>query len=340
MHINWLGYYMNYDGYGRFSSYFVKALRGLGHSVKAATMDHVYMEEWMREADGFLSDELTISCLPPYFLQSVGKRHWLYSMTEGSEIPDSWVKKINESNVERVLVPCAHNALAFLESGVEKPVYVAPAGTDPDDFKLVDGRIRLPYTFLTIADRGFRKGWEETRDAFYGAFGGKTTGDQDVKLIIKCRPRQDNYIQMMKNAVGADPRVIFLEYDAKDMYGIYSMADCVVIPSRSEGWGMPHREAACMGLPVITQQYSGLDDGYTKEWALVLATGKLKPIPLELNKISLGEWMIPNQASLVDKMRWCKDHPFEAKTFGNKAAFWIRENQTWQHAANKLVQSI
>lgn len=339
MNINWLSYYMQFDGYGRFSSYFVKALRNLGVKVKSATMDHIYMSKTMQMEDGFNTDNLTISCLPPYYLKDVSGRHWLFSMTEGSEIPASWTDTVNNSNVERVIVPCSHNALAFINSGVEKPVYVVPGGTDPEDFPVIPFKYSMNkhYTFLTIADRGFRKGWEETRDAFYSAFGGRDTGRQDVRLIIKCRPRSDNYIQMMANAKGADKRIIYQEYDAPNMYGIYSQADCVVIPSRSEGWGMPHREAACIGLPVITQQYSGLDDGSTQEWALTLAEGRLRPIPVELNNLSLGEWMIPNHSSLVEKMLWCEQHPLDARAFGHKAAQWIRENQTWEHAAKELL---
>lgn len=337
MKLNWLSYYMPNDGYGRFSAYCIKALRRLGHTVKMATMVHVEMPRWLQVQDGFDTNNLTISCLPPYLLAPVPGRHWFYSMTEGSLLPPSWVDTINAAGVERVIVPCPHNALAFINSGVEAPIYVVPGGTDPEDFPLSSHPLHPHYTFLAVADRGFRKGWEETREAFYGAFGGKTTGQQDVRLIIKCRPREDNYIQMMANAEGADPRITFQETDVDDMRGIYAQADCVVIPSRSEGWGMLPREAACMGLPVITQRYSGLDDGFTQEWALVLRSGRLRPIPVE-DKYALGEWMIADQLSLIERMSWCQRHPVEAKRFGNQAALWLRENQTWEHAVQKIIE--
>lgn len=102
---------------------------------------------------------------------------------------------------------------------------------------------------------------------------------------------------------------------------------------------MPHREAASMGLPVITQRYSGLDDGFLERWAVcVLETGQLQPIPKEANNISLGVWMKPDLASLVDNMLWCYNNPVQAAVQGKRASQWIAENQTWEHSARILVQ--
>jgi len=341
--INWIGYYVEYDGYGRYSSRIVRELQKLVQ-VKPATIPHLDMPPWMQEQEGLDWKELTISFMPPYLLQAVPGRHWLYSMTEGSRIPDEWVDKINDSGVERVLVPCAHNADAFRTSGVLAPVDVCCGGTDPQEFSIVPRHRREnePYTFLTIADRGYRKGWDEVREAFYLAFGGKTHGRQDVRLIIKLRPRDADYnshFKMMANAIGADKRVLWQVSDSKDMRRVYLQADCVALPSRSEGWGMPHREAASMGIPVITQQYSGMDDGNTDEWALVVQDGRLEKIPEEADG-ALGEWRVVDKDALAEKMEWCYLNPGGASSFGQRASRWIRENQTYAHAARNLVELI
>lgn len=39
--------------------------------------------------------------------------------------------------------------------------------------------------------------------------------------------------------------------------GVYKSADCVVIPSRGEGWGRPHVEALSMEKPLIATFWSG-----------------------------------------------------------------------------------
>lgn len=341
-HINWIAYYHQTDGYGRFNSRMVQALQEEGISVKAATMDSLHMPSWLQEQEHIDWDGLTISCMPPYFVKSVPGQHWLFSMTEGSELPKDWVETVNESNVERVIVPCPHNAKVFRNSGIRQPVSVVPGGTDPDEFPVVhharpEGK---PYTFLTIADRGARKGWEEVWEAFYIAFGGKTTGLQDVNLVIKSRPKEGVTLpSFMSSAEDKDKRIIYRIEDVKDMAEVYSMADVLALPSRCEGWGMPHREAAMMGVPVITQQYSGLDDGHTWAWAIVVEGGKLMRVPKE-HKPSVGEWMVVDVDALADVMYRCYKNQEATKEVGLAGAKWLRENQTWQHAAVQLINLI
>jgi glycosyltransferase involved in cell wall biosynthesis len=336
--LNYIAYYMTEDGYGRFNSRLVKALQELGVQVKPATMDHINMPHWMQVQEGIDWDTLTISSLPPYMLQPVPGRHWLLSMVEGSVLPPEWVDRINSSGVERVLVPCQHNADAFRSSGVLAPISILPGGTDPKEFPLLLGQEKRPYTFLTLGDRGLRKGWHEVWTAFYLAFGGKTTGNPNVRLIIKARPRSNGpgLIDIMASGKELDERIIYQIDDSQDMYGVYAQADCVALPSRCEGWGMPHREAASMGIPVITQAYSGLDDGYTGAWSLPVEGGKLKPIPKEC-KPSLGEWMVADIETLAKGMYELYQQPKWGKGNGFYFANWLKEYQTWQHSAEKLV---
>lgn len=346
MKLNWISYYMQFDGYGRFSSRMVRALRDVGVKVKSATMDHRSMPRWMQEAEGIDWDTLTISFLPPYFLQSVPGRHWLFSMTEGSRIPEDWVKTINNSNVERVVVPCVHNQIAFQASGVVVPVSVVNGGTDPGEFSFQNRYRKVdkisgvnPYTFLTIADRGFRKGWYEVWQSFYLAFGGKTSGDQSVRLTIKCRPRKNNStLSLMMAAKEGDRRINYDISDPLELTDLYRSHDCLVLPSRSEGWGMPHREAAMTGMPVMSQHYAGIDDGHAERWCMNVP-GKLQPIPKE-TALQLGEWRIADREALAQQMRFCRYSPETVASFGAQASHWLRNHQTWQHSANTLVELI
>lgn len=346
-HINYIAYYYDFDGYGRWNSRLVKALQTFGVSVKAATQDHLFMPGWLQRQEGIdFNGGLTISSLPPYLLTPVPGRHWLLSMVEGSVLPEDWVIKINGSGVERVLVPCLHNKHVFENSGVLAPVSVLPGGTDPDEFPVVK-RIyngpynqAYPYTFLTFADRGYRKGWEEVWKAFYVAFGGKTSGRKDVRLIIKNRPQAERTtIEWMAKAEGADKCIVYDVSDPKDIIDVYRKADCLALPSRCEGWGMPHREVACMGIPVIAQNYSGTADDIYSWCTFPLEQGKLQPVPLE-HKPSMGEWMVADIDELAEVMERCANHPQNMAEWALTRADWIRENQTWKHTAQALVGCI
>lgn len=337
MTINWISYYFDYDGYGRFSSRMVKALQQEGVDVRAFTMDEREMPTWMQKQKGLDFCNLTISMLPPYYVKKVPGRQWLFTMCEGSLVPPDWISAMHEACLEQVIVPCKHNKKAFEDSGLLVPVSVVPGGTDPAEFPYQQMRKTQPYTFLTFADRGYRKGWEEVWNAFYIAFGGKTTGIKDVRLIIKSRVgKKRTTTTVMASSEGLDARVIYDHESYEDLRELYRQVDCLVLPSRSEGWGMPHRECAMMGIPTITQQYSGLDDGFTWAWSLVVEGGKLKPIPRE-NKLSLGYWMIADKYNLAEMMERCYNEPVKVKEFARKASQWLRENQTWQQAASTLV---
>lgn len=341
MNLNYIAYYNRDDGYGRFNSYLVRALQLKGFSVKTATETHLYMPHWMQKQEGLDWNNLTVSSLPPNLVKPVPGRHWVLTMLEGSVAPKAWVDKLNSSGAERILVPCRQNKEAFERSGVTIPIYILPGGTNHFEFypaHLHEEAPTRPYNFLTFADRGFRKGVQETYDAFYIAFGGKTSGIKDVKLSFKYLPGKGGALMnMVKKIPDVDQRFNFIDQSIVDMRSLYVNANCLVLPSRAEGWGMPHREAAMSGLPVITQKVGGLDDGHLEEWALVVEGGKLKPIPQE-SKMQLGEWMIADKLNLAEKMWWCYENYQKAREFALGAREWLMKNQTWSHSAALFKQ--
>jgi glycosyltransferase involved in cell wall biosynthesis len=370
MKINWIGYYIPWDGFGRFNSRLVRALQKCGADVVPLTMDNIHAAAWLHDQWGIDWQSLTISCIPSRQVQRVPGRHWLYSMCEGSVLAATTVKRINEAGVERVLVPCRHNADVFTRSGVQVPIHVLHGGTDPDEFRLLTADKRLltqkqripansqqsavsshPYTFLALADRGPRKGWHEVYDAFYQAFGGKTTGTQDVRLLVKALPGSNQVVEILSKGQEMDRRVIWQNKEAPNdnMAAVYAQADCVVLPSYSEGFGMPHREAAACGIPVITQAYSGMDDGHTQDWAIVVDGGHMEAIGpgpvfdddgVEDETVTLGEWMVPDVDNLALAMLKCYQEPTWAAQKGASAAAWLREHQTWSHSADRLISLI
>lgn len=309
------------------------------------------MPAWMRAQQGLDFDGLTISCLPPFYLRGLPDeatgRHWLLTMTEGSSLPLGWADTVNSSRVERVIVPCQHNADVFKRGGVEVPIHVVPGGTDPDEFR--PGRICAnphpaqpeagsPYTFLAIADRGARKGWAEAWQAFFMAFG-SPQDTPDVRLIIKSLSDGNDMLALIAGAENLDPRVTIIMEDMPDIRDFYRMGDCLVMVSRSEGFGMIMREGAACGLPVLTQRYSGMDDGYTDEWAIVVTGGRLEPIPAHFEHIA-GEWLRADPDRLAERMHWCYDNQAAAERIGANASQWLASNQTWHHSAQKLLNLI
>lgn len=338
MEINWLSYaYREVDGYGRFANRLIAALERAGHTIYPHFAECTNTPDWIQARWGIDWDRFTISCLPFYYLQKLPDktRHWVITMTEGSELPNGWAGICNEVAPERVITPCEYNATSMRVAGIKAPIHVLAGGTDPEEFPVLPGqRSNRPCTFLALADRGARKGWVEVWDAFYRAFG-SASDTPDVRLIIKSRPEGNEMLDVIAKADSLDPRITLLMADM-DMREVYASVDCFAIPSRSEGWGMPQREAAMMGLPVLVQQYGGVDDGHTHEWAIVVGGGKLEKIPPAFTHIQ-GEWMRADIDELARAMRLCYDCPSVMAGRGQRAAQWLREHQTWDHSAAKLI---
>lgn len=338
LRINWIGRYGESDGYGRFNSRMVAALNEIGVDVYPITRDHLHMPDWMLHWHGIDHTLPTIFCMAAWDLpfpdHRWAGRKWLFTMTEGGSVPDKWLHYIRPHGFERIVTPSEHNAELFRNCGLDLPVSVCHGGTNPDEFPLIerDYKPGHPYTFLVLADRGGRKGWDEALIAFYKAFG-SPEDTPDVRLLIKA-VEGDKVLSKLAVAENLDTRLAVWAEDVPNMRDVYAQADCFVIPSRSEGWGMPHREAAMCGLPVITQRYSGMDDGHTDEWAIVVNQGRVindrdEDGPVTYRKVDVDE--------LADVMRACHEEPQTAALIGKEAAAWLCQNQTWLHSARRIV---
>jgi glycosyltransferase involved in cell wall biosynthesis len=341
--LNWINYlFLPWDGYGRYGLSFVRALSELGAEVYPGTIHEVVnLPTYLQRLKGLTWDKLTVALMPGHEFRPLPGRQWGYSMFESTCIPDGWAENINR-HCERLLVPCQDNAAVFAESGVEIPIDVIPGGVDTAEFPLplrphkpAEDR---PYTFMVLGDRGSRKGIEETWMAFYRAF----DGVQDVRLIVKTR--RDGLAFFRSG--GTERRVSIWREDVTTMRDVYAQADCFVFPSRYEGWGLPPREAAAMAVPTIVSDNSGLSDGINHWATRVVAAHRMAPHPLAdsvrdgLSFPPESQWFKPCVDELVTHMRWCYENRAAAAQQAYVGAQWLRNNQTWEHAALKLIDLI
>lgn len=330
MHINWAGHaFIKEDGYGRYAMHLIRQLGYLGWRVTPFRLDWIdHMPGWMFRQLGVTFDHLTLQCGPANEFKPMPGTSWGLSMTEDDRIPNGWAAKVN-GICERLIVPCEHNRDAFVRCGVTVPIHVISGGTDPVEFPILPAVNRDTFTFMALGDRGSRKGLEVAYTAFFRAF----PTEQDVRLVIKARPA--HLLVSMKQAFIEQSRVSFWLDDVDTMADVYVQSDCFVFPSYGEGWGMPPREAAMMGLPVIASRHSGLMDGID-HWAIPLEQFNVRPSMLPQK----GQWMVPSVDEVAEKMRWVYENQAAARQKGLQAAQWLRQNQTWEHSARHLAALI
>jgi GT2 family glycosyltransferase len=210
-----------------------------------------------------------------------------WSMLEVTGLPTEWVDGCN--TMDEIWVPASFNVETFERSGVHVPVRVMPLGVDIDYFnpKITGFRPTDRYTFLSVFEWGERKAPEMLLRAFASEF----KESEDVVLLLSVFNRDpDVNVEAQIAGLGLPPSapiVLMLnpEFADHQMGSLYRSADCFVLPSRGEGWGMPVLEAMACGLPTIATNWSGPADflhegiGYPLEVKSLVKAGRSRRRP-------------------------------------------------------------
>lgn len=321
MRINWhAGKLDKHDGYGRQALNMLRALANMGHDVNPITDEMLEQPGWLQRLMGLDWSGITISNMPGFAITSVPGRQWAFTMVEESAVEQEWVDNIND-HCERLLVPCSHNARVFNLAGVTVPIHIVPLGLDAREYTplpLSMKRSNRPYTFLAFADRGTRKGFSIALLAFSSAF--PASKYPDVRLVIKTRKGE-------KLPVFDDSRISHWAEDCPNASDVFAQVDCLVFPSKGEGWGLPPREAVALGVPAIVPRHTGLEAGIDS-WATVI----IEKHTLEASGGD-AEWFVPDWEEVTAAMTWCYEHQEDARLKAVAGGEWLRKEQTWDHAA-------
>lgn len=250
-------------------------------------------------------------------------RQWFFGMYELDRLPAGAADELNR--FERVLVPCEWCVEVFRANGVTVPISMVPEGIDPEEcpFQLPD--TTRPFTFLCLGDRGRRKAFDLVIMAFQRTFG----TDPDVQLIVKTRKGGLSYLEGDRYA----ENIRIWREDVPNIADIYRQCDCLVFPSCGEGWGLPPREAAAMGLPTIVSAHTGLLVGIES-----YATRILREQTLATTDYDGGaRWYRASVDEIGKLMAMTLDFQHEARHRAYDNALWLRRHQTIWQARDALL---
>ena len=159
----------------------------------------------------------------------------------------------------------------------DEKIRVLPHGVDPEIYNST-GRPQKKdkFTFLCAAMPQKRKALDVLLKAFTAAFGER----RDVELVIKStyEPGKSAYDDMsIREYYGRkNIKFIFSRLPEEEMARLYRDADCFVLASRGEGFGMVYLEALACATPVIATGWGGQMDFLNDSNAL-LVKYSLKP---------------------------------------------------------------
>ena len=277
------------------------------------------------------------------FKSNFGRYKVGFTMLETDRIPAEWVRQANL--MDEVWVPSSFNKRTFLDSGVNRPIYVIPLGFDPNYFnpRILRYPVTGVYTFLSIFEWGERKMPELLLKAFNDEF----RSDEAVILVCKTKNQDPGVdVRGAVAALGLDPkggRIHFSLNQVTPTYqlgSLYRSADCFVLTTRGEGWGLPVIEAMACGLPVIATNWSAHCDFMNAGNAYPLEVDRLVPAQARCPYYTGFNWAEPSYLHLRQLMRHVFDNQEEARAIGEKASHEMIENWTWDHAAQKIIDRI
>lgn len=300
-------------------------------------------------------DKVIVHCTPDLWSQVLnsepGKYLIGYTVWETSKIPESWAKSCN-SVVNEVWVPCDWNMKVFKESGVEKPLFKVPHVIDipnMDDVAdfVLDGVSDDCFMFYSIYQ------WQERKNPYglLSAYTSAFSGVDDVVLVLKTyladhagdKARITDLIKDFKRFINLPhyPKIYLVVENMSNaaMLALHKRGDCFTLLQRSEGWGLPHFEAASCGNPVLTTGYGGQVD-FLKEDNSYLTNYTLSPVGgMTWSPYYTGDqlWGEPDLKHAMDLMHHVYDNREEAKNKGARARKYLEKNFSWDVVGDLII---
>jgi glycosyltransferase involved in cell wall biosynthesis len=261
-------------------------------------------------------------CIPPMQRRRRKNKTTIGVATfETYDPPRHWVKILNQNDA--VIVPSTFCQEIFKNAGVTRPIYLIPHCLDLSKYNsnIAPKQTNSKFRFLFIGAWRKRKGYEELLKAWCSMF----SNNEHVKLVIKTdKPNKaERTVRKLTNNILIEHRKI----NENNMTGFIKSFDCLVLPTKGEGFGLPALQAMALGLPVIVTDYSGCTDFANNDTAFLLKPERIiikedmDRIPQFMNR----RWAEISVEELGGVMLYVYEHPDEVKKKVRNAEHFVRE---------------
>jgi len=280
---HWTGPMFDYGGYARMNRTYIIGLKSMGALIKTDPVESVTnVNEKTEEFLRYLSRTKLPGKYPKVFgmtipdIVSHGGRKILYTMMETSNhVHQEYAERLNLA--DEIWTPCTWNRDVFKASRVYPEIRVMPLGVDTNIYKPGAEPLQFSnglkeFRFLSVFGWSYRKGFDVLLQAYLQEFG----PDDDVSLVLSSRfvgtlekSSHDrilgdfNTVKRLVNKTEAQmPHVVLHSAYTPEhrMPKLYASANCFVLISRGEGFGLPYCESGACGIPIIASDHGGQKD--------------------------------------------------------------------------------
>jgi glycosyltransferase involved in cell wall biosynthesis len=230
----------------------------------------------------------------------------------------------------------------LLANGIEADrVAVVPEGVDTDFFcpRGTIGSSRR-FRFLMVGK------WETRKfcDGLVHAFAAEFNHNENIELFLQGHnPHVPGFSlaqRLEQTGVSNSANIILgKRRDRPALRELYRSADCFVLPTRAEGWGLPILESMACGVPAIVTRYSAPLDYLSEENGYLLNVSRLVDAHDDDFHIHTGQWAEPDIAHLRFLMRSAFENRGELREKGIVARAHAL-HFSWRNSARVALQTI
>lgn len=366
----WYGSPYDQSGYGEANRGYLRGLYNVGVDVilkpikfwigEPVPLDQEFTKilKDMTNKPEPLDDYYAMSHMTPdaYVYKTNALRNFGYTPFETNSVPTQWLKYLQRRDL--VFVPSEFNVKIFSSYGVRATVI--PHGVDTDLYNPVGEKFALglpkgTFVFGTNFDWTERKNPEALLRAYWTA--GFTEKDKVVLLLktmfihagnlqngfkyinkkiedfkAKCPQKYYPPVKILENAITS----------TYDMPKFYRSIDCLLSPSRGEGWSLSNSESLACGLPIITTLTGNT---FCNDTNSIIVPGVWTPIPMNSEFLKHSplykghSWLDVDVDKMAEKIMWVYKNQGKAREIGKKArkdmAHW-----SWDNAAKLMYKKM
>jgi glycosyltransferase involved in cell wall biosynthesis len=259
-----------------------------------------------------------------------------YTPWESTDVPESWIEPL--SKVDDFWTTATWLKHIF-QPYVKREIFVVPHGI---------GRVWQPllhhydgneaFTFIHVGEPALRKGGDILLDIWYKHFSNR----KDVRLIVKAVGHTQ---ARLANSEGSNyasfynldnVQVITEAIHPAELWQLYAMSQCMIYPSRGEGFGLIPFQALASGLPTILPM-SAMGD-FSHEYGIQLTNTKW--VESDDQFIHPGRWLDHDEEEIVAKMEFMIENYKWMAEQAYMQAKMLRAKYSWENVADLIIRRL